>query len=432
MNKAVLALVPAFLAISGAAQAADAPVWKVSEVTGDVKVVEAGHSRAAVKGALLSSGSLVDAGANARAVLVHDKDFVIVSPNSRLRIAPPEQQKGIFQVIAEFGTSLFTIEHKDVPHFGVRTPYLAAVVKGTVFSVTVTASGASVQVTRGAVDVGTLDGGAHELIRPGMIASVGGDRYQLHVDGNGSRTIRSPGAPAASIVTTSLQTASAAPDAVVAAAVPAPPVSLADVTNGLVRGNDAVTLASAVVSKTETHRDSGDASKGASGGSSNGSGGSSAGTSNGNGSGGADHGNGSGTSNGNGNGSGGADPGNGSGTSSGNGNGTGSGGADNGNGSGTSSGSGNGNSGGSGNDGGGADKPDKPDPTTAKPDKPDPTTDKPDKPDPTTDKPDKPGPTTDKPDPAPKPEPAPKPAPAPPKPAPSRDNPPPPPSGKNK
>ncbi|MDB5693277.1 MAG: hypothetical protein JWO81_2340, partial [Alphaproteobacteria bacterium] len=211
MNKLVLGLAPALLMLGATAHAADAP-WKVSEVTGDVKVVDGGRSHAAVKGALLASGSVIAAGAGARAVLVHDKDFVIVSPNSRIRIAPAEQQKGIFQIISEFGTALFRIEHKQTPHFGVQTPYLAAVVKGTVFSVTVGATGASVQVTQGAVDVGTLDGGAHELIRPGMIASVGaGDRFKLHIDGDGSRNIRSPGAPAASNVTTAAPTASAAP-----------------------------------------------------------------------------------------------------------------------------------------------------------------------------------------------------------------------------
>src|SRR4051812_29991948 len=233
MSKLFLGLVPALLAISANAHAADASVWKVSEVTGDVKVLDGGHGRAALKGSLLASGAVVAAGPGARAVLVHDKDFVIVSPNSRVRIAPAEQQKGIFQIIADYGTSLFRIEHKQTPHFGVQTPYLAAVVKGTVFSVTVSNNGASVQVTQGAVDVGTLDGGAHELIRPGMIASVGAsDRYQLRIDSDGGRTIRSPSAPAAGIVTTSpVQTASSseggerssAPAAVVAAPVVEPP-----------------------------------------------------------------------------------------------------------------------------------------------------------------------------------------------------------------
>src|SRR4051794_18152975 len=258
MSKLFLGLIPALLAMSANAHAAGETVWKVSEVTGDVRVLDGGHGRAALKGSLLASGAVVAAGPGARAVLVHDKDFVIVSPNSRVRIAPAEQQKGIFQIIADYGTALFRIEHKQTPHFGVQTPYLAAVVKGTVFSVTVGDTGASVQVTQGAVDVGTLDGGAHELVRPGMIASVGAaDRYGLHIQGDGDRTIRSPAAPAAGPVTTPAPTASAAPApaAIVAAPVAAAPVSLADVTNGLVQGgSNAVVLAAANVSKGEASR----------------------------------------------------------------------------------------------------------------------------------------------------------------------------------
>ena len=83
MSKLFLGLVPALLAMSANAQAAGAPVWKVSEVSGDVKVMDGGQSRAALKGSLLASGAIVAAGPGARAVLVHDKDFVIVSPNSR-------------------------------------------------------------------------------------------------------------------------------------------------------------------------------------------------------------------------------------------------------------------------------------------------------------------------------------------------------------
>ena len=197
MNRIVIGLTPFLAAMSSAAMAAPAtPGWKVSEVSGDVRVVENGRPRAAVRGALLASGSMVVTGARARAVIVRGGEFVVVSPNSRLRLAPPEQQGGIIQAIVEFGTSLFRIEHKAAPHFGVQTPYLAAVVKGTTFTVTVGDDGSSVQVTEGAVEVSTLDGGAADLIRPGMIASVGAaDRYQLSVQGDVSRVIRSNAVP---------------------------------------------------------------------------------------------------------------------------------------------------------------------------------------------------------------------------------------------
>src|SRR5688572_27352579 len=195
MNKVLFSLAPVLLAIGSGANAAP-PSWQVSEVTGDVRLVENGRPRTALRGALLASGATIVTAPGARAVIVRGGEFIIVSPNSRLRIAEPTQERGIIQIISEFGTSLFRIERKSTPHFGVQTPYLAAVVKGTVFTVTVGPQGSTVQVTEGAVQVSTRDGGASELVRPGMIASVAAnDRYMLSIEGATHRVLRSTNAP---------------------------------------------------------------------------------------------------------------------------------------------------------------------------------------------------------------------------------------------
>src|SRR5436309_592941 len=83
----------------------------------------------------------------ARAALVRARDYVVVSPASRIRVPTFQQQggSGLIQMITDAGTAMFRIQHQSVPHFGVQTPYLAAVVKGTVFTVTVGEHGASVQ-----------------------------------------------------------------------------------------------------------------------------------------------------------------------------------------------------------------------------------------------------------------------------------------------
>jgi hypothetical protein len=71
----------------------------------------------------------------------------------------------------------------------VNTPYLAAVVKGTTFSVTVTPAGASVQVTEGLVQVASLDGLASRFVSPGEIGMISASAPgQLSVLGT-------PGAP---------------------------------------------------------------------------------------------------------------------------------------------------------------------------------------------------------------------------------------------
>ena len=369
MKRLIVGLAPVLLAIGSSAVAAS-PAWRISEASGDVKVVESGRSKVALRGALLSSGATIVTGQGARAVIVRDRDFVVISPNSRMRIAEPVQQRGIIQVIADFGTALFRIEHKKTPHFGVQTPYLAAVVKGTVFTVTVGKEGSTVQVTEGAVEVATLDGGAVDLIRPGMIASVGAnDRLQLSVKGDVDRVIRSNGAPVAGTVTVPAPAPAEGKgsggegeghrSAEVTNVVHDDPVSLAEVTDGLVQGNP-VENAMADANRPAKAREE----RGASGGSDNGSanGGSGGNGNDGGGTGGSDSGaggsGGTGSDNGNG-GAGGSGNGNGGsgGSGSGNGNG-GSGGSGSGNGNGGSGGgadNGNGNGNGNGGSGGGAD-----------------------------------------------------------------------------
>ena len=236
MLKTGFVLAPLLMAIGGTALA-QTPAWRISEVSGQVTIIENGGSRAATRGMLLAQGSTIATAAQARAVVVRGQEFVVVSPRSRLRIPQAQTSGGIVQMLTDWGTALFRIERRSTPHFGVQTPYLAAVVKGTTFTVTVGEAGASVQVTEGAVEVSTLDGGAAELVRPGMIAAVNAsDRYQLNIEGDGSRAIRSERAPAPGIVSVPLPASSvpAAPTAIVINAVGEQRVPLSDSTGGLV------------------------------------------------------------------------------------------------------------------------------------------------------------------------------------------------------
>ncbi|QDZ06862.1 hypothetical protein FPZ24_04700 [Sphingomonas panacisoli] len=179
------------LCLSAPAWAAGAD-WTVSEASGRVVTRDASGDHPIARGSIIPAGATVVTGAGARAVLVRGDDFVTVSAASRVRV-PDAKSPSMVQMFLEWGTGLFKVKHTDKPHFGVKTPYLAAVVKGTTFTVTVGQDGSSLQVLDGAVGVATNDGGANELIRPGMVAVVGaGDQYRLTIQGQNSRVIDSP------------------------------------------------------------------------------------------------------------------------------------------------------------------------------------------------------------------------------------------------
>ena len=193
------ALAIAMLVSTSGTAMAQALTWRVSEAAGAVTIQHGGVSRPATRGATLAEGDVVQTAGGGRAVLVHDRDFVTVAPNSRVSVPEAAQASGLTKLIQTIGNAVYKIEKLGVPHFGVSTPYLAAVVKGTTFSVTVDASSSSLQVVEGAVEVATLDGGARDLIRPGAVASIAAsDLYRLRVQGDSDRTIDSPGRPASS------------------------------------------------------------------------------------------------------------------------------------------------------------------------------------------------------------------------------------------
>lgn len=148
MRKRILALL---VASCSTAAIGKEPMWTISETSGTVRVSHAGIMRIATRGSAITPGDVVTTGPGGRAVLVRGSEFMMVASASQLRLPVEEQATGFTRVIEDFGNVVFMIKKKMTPHFEVKTPYLAAVVKGTTFSVGVTSKGASVQVLEGAV-----------------------------------------------------------------------------------------------------------------------------------------------------------------------------------------------------------------------------------------------------------------------------------------
>lgn len=273
MSKIAVGFCAALLfATTSNAALAQSLTWRISEAAGAVSVRRGDALRPAVRDAVLAPGDAVVTGAGGRAVLVHDRDFVTVSANSRVTVPASQEASGFTQIIQNIGNAIFRIEKLKTPHFGVKTPYLAAVVKGTTFSVTVDGTGTSLQVVEGAVEVATLDGGAKDLIRPGAVATIGAsDLFRLQVQGDSARTIDSPARPAdspgaatpaaAPVSSEPTQASVQSAEAVgaddgrqtIGEAISSKPVDLASITGGMMTGTSAAAPAMLVASvKLET------------------------------------------------------------------------------------------------------------------------------------------------------------------------------------
>jgi hypothetical protein len=163
---------------------AQAPAWIVGDAGGAVTLQRDGKVQPLRRGLQLRPGDTVATGPNGRASLARGREFIVVSPRTRLTIPKASQQQGgLTQIIQHIGRAVFNIERKSTPHFGVRTPHLAALVRGTVFTVTVDEKGCRVAVTEGRVEVATHDGRERQFVDPGMqVTRPPGERDRIILD----------------------------------------------------------------------------------------------------------------------------------------------------------------------------------------------------------------------------------------------------------
>lgn len=153
-----------------------AELWKVSQRTGEAQVIRSGMQPVAlITNGSLQPGDLVVTGATGRVVLTRGGDYVVVAPSSRLLLPKAEQPGGFTRLIQQVGTMLYKVKHTGIPHFAVDTPMLAAVVKGTSFTVIVDQDRAAVQVTDGIVEVTAAVGGMQKLVEGGNTVFINRD-----------------------------------------------------------------------------------------------------------------------------------------------------------------------------------------------------------------------------------------------------------------
>jgi len=145
-----------FLAISivaNAAQAQESARWTIDEVTGAVKVGNGrGVWRTAQPGQTLGGGTHVVTGADGAVTVRRGRDEIVASPETEFEITSDgdDQPHSVLQTI---GRMLFRMETRETRDFSVGTPYLAAAVKGTIFTVEVDTGMAAVSVDEGVVEV---------------------------------------------------------------------------------------------------------------------------------------------------------------------------------------------------------------------------------------------------------------------------------------
>jgi hypothetical protein len=159
---------------AGSVATSEDHLWRVSKLSGDVAVTTtSGVQQVSLsKESILKPGDNIRTGRNGRVLLVRGEESILIAPNSIIGIPGEKKDGGWTTITQRAGSILLEVEKRNVKHFEVATPYLAAVVKGTQFRVTVNNNETHVDVFRGRVEVTDFKSGQLVLVLPGQSAKV--------------------------------------------------------------------------------------------------------------------------------------------------------------------------------------------------------------------------------------------------------------------
>jgi hypothetical protein len=187
------------LATASVAFAADGGDWTVHKSSGEVWLSASGVQQAALRQEdVLKPGDTISTGRTGRVLLRRGDEMILVSPNSVVGV-PAEKKEGLSTTIKQqAGSILLDVEKRNVKHFEVETPYLAAVVKGTQFRVTVNAGKTTVDVVRGQVEVADFKSGQIAQVMAGQHATAfANGKTGLSLGGSGTLAPIEQGKPRA-------------------------------------------------------------------------------------------------------------------------------------------------------------------------------------------------------------------------------------------
>ncbi len=164
--------VAASLVVFLTAAYADNGGWRVVETSGAVRISQTMAGVQLVStGETLRGGSILSTGMDGRAVLARGEQTIVVGPNSRMSL-PAVEEEGMTRILQDLGTLMFKVDKREKQHFRVETPVIAAVVKGTTFTVTAGTNSHAVHVAEGLVEVTPVNSNNAVLVPGGETVQV--------------------------------------------------------------------------------------------------------------------------------------------------------------------------------------------------------------------------------------------------------------------
>ncbi len=166
---AILSGIALAIGLAGSSFAAD---WEATKLRGSVLAQVGDDWVQLARGDVIPDDRIIHTESSGRVQFRRGNETIDLGPDTIIRILDRPGQT--FTVVQQhFGEVTISAERQQVQHFAVQTKYLAAVVKGTRFTVIAGSGSAEVKVQQGRVQVRDVARGVMADITPGQSASAG-------------------------------------------------------------------------------------------------------------------------------------------------------------------------------------------------------------------------------------------------------------------
>lgn len=178
-----LSTIPIALGVCYLVTAAAADDWTAQKLRGQAFILVQGTWVQLKRGDVVSNSAAVRTMKDGQVEFIRDHETIALGPDTQIQIFDRKGQR--YTTVKEaYGSVRVEANVENVQHFSVLTPFLAATVKGTIFTVVSNGRASEVQVQRGKVGVDDLHHGLHVDVHPGQSASAGRDEA-LQIAGKG-------------------------------------------------------------------------------------------------------------------------------------------------------------------------------------------------------------------------------------------------------
>lgn len=183
----------AFFAVIFAFGPASAADWTVNRVSQPAKYTADGKTWHLIKrGTTIPNASWINTGRGGRVALQRGGDTMMITGYSL--IAPVERgtdARPKTTLIQRYGKMTVDVEKRGYDQMTVKTPFMAAVVKGTKFTVTGTKLASDIRVARGLVEVANVKSGHKAYVGAGGKAEIGEDDQSIEISGRNTEMLTS-------------------------------------------------------------------------------------------------------------------------------------------------------------------------------------------------------------------------------------------------